>query len=76
VLIEDREDSDIDDGDPELGEFSPWSWWPIFLAFGASVVVLGLCVGFNFWLSFIALPLVLVGVVGWVYEYYRGNFAR
>jgi hypothetical protein len=38
--------------------------------------VLGLCVGFNFWLSFIALPLVLVGVVGWVYEYYRGNFAR
>lgn len=76
VLVEDREDSDIDDGDPELGEFSPWSWWPLFLAFGASVVVLGLCIGFNFWLSFIALPLVLVGVVGWVYEYYRGNFAR
>ncbi|WP_449283305.1 aa3-type cytochrome oxidase subunit IV [Leucobacter sp.] len=76
VLVEDREDSDIDDGDPELGEFSPWSWWPLFLAFGASVVVLGICIGFNFWLSFIALPLVLVGVVGWVYEYYRGNFAR
>ncbi|QBE47604.1 cytochrome c oxidase subunit 4 [Leucobacter triazinivorans] len=76
VLVEDREDSDIDDGDPELGEFSPWSWWPIFLAFGASLVVLGLCIGFNFWLSFIALPIVLVGVVGWVYEYYRGNFAR
>lgn len=76
VLVEDREDSDIDDGDPELGEFSPWSWWPIFLAFGASVVILGICVGFQFWLSFLALPLVLVGVVGWVYEYYRGNFAR
>jgi hypothetical protein len=76
VLIEDREDSDIDDGDPELGEFSPWSWWPIFLAFGASVVVLGLCVGFNFWLSLIDKPLLLVGEVGWVYEYNRGNFAR
>ncbi|MFT4231250.1 MAG: cytochrome c oxidase subunit 4 [Leucobacter sp.] len=76
VLVEDREDSDIDDGDPELGEFSPWSWWPIFLAFGASATVLGLCIGFDFWLCFLAVPLVLVGVVGWVYEYYRGNFAR
>ena len=75
-LIEDLEDSDIDDGDPELGEFSPWSWWPIVLAFGASLVILGLCVGFEFWLAFLAAPIVLVGVVGWVYEYYRGNFAR
>ncbi|WP_025133043.1 cytochrome c oxidase subunit 4 [Leucobacter sp. PH1c] len=76
VLVEDRLDSDIDDGDPELGEFSPWSWWPIFLAFSASIVVLGLCIGFNFWLSFITVPLVIVSIVGWVYEYYRGNFAR
>ena len=76
VLVEDLEDSDIDDGDPEIGDFSPWSWWPLFLAFGASIVVLGLCIGFNFWLSFLTLPLVIVGVVGWVYEYYRGNFAR
>ena len=28
-LPEDILTSDIDDGDPELGEFSPWSWWPI-----------------------------------------------
>lgn len=76
VLVEDRLEADIDDGDPELGEFSPWSWWPLFLAFGASMVVLGMCVGFNFWLSFLTLPLVIVGIVGWVYEYYRGNFAR
>ena len=75
-LIEDRLDSDIDDGDPELGEFSPWSWWPIFLAFAIAVVVLGLCIGFSFWLTFLGLRLALVGVVGWVYEYYRGYFAR
>ncbi len=75
-LIEDRLDSDIDDGDPELGEFSPWSWWPMFLAFAISIVVLGLCIGFSFWLTFLGLPLVIVGVVGWVYEYYRGYFAR
>ena len=76
LLIEDNELGDIDDGDPELGEFSPWSWWPIFLAFSASIVILGLCVGFNFWLSFLTVPLVAVGIVGWVYEYYRGHFAR
>ncbi|PRI11989.1 cytochrome c oxidase subunit 4 [Leucobacter massiliensis] len=76
VLVEDRLDSDIDDGDPELGEFSPWSWWPIFLAFGPALVIVGLCIGFHFWLSFLALPLVAIGVVGWVFEYYRGNFAR
>jgi len=76
VLVEDQLDSDIDDGDPEMGEFSPWSWWPMFLAFAIAVVVLGLSIGFNFWLTFLGLPLVLVGVVGWVYEYYRGYFAR
>ena len=36
-LPEDILTSDIDDGDPELGEFSPWSWWPIVLA-GLSLI--------------------------------------
>ena len=76
VLVEDLPNSDIDDGDPEIGEFSPWSWWPMFLAFSIALVVLGLSIGFSFWLTFLALPLVLIGVVGWVYEYYRGHFAR
>lgn len=76
VLVEDRQDTDIDDGDPEIGEFSPWSWWPIVLAFSLSLVILGLCIGFNFWLTFLSLPIVLIAVVGWVYEYYRGHFAR
>ena len=76
VLIEDTEDGDIDDGDPEIGEFSPWSWWPIVLAFSLALFVLGLCIGQHFWLTFLALPLVPIAVVGWVYEYYRGHFAR
>ncbi len=76
VLVEDLEDSDIDDGDPEIGEFSPWSWWPIMLAFALALFILGLCIGFNFWLTFLSAPLVLVSIIGWVYEYYRGHFAR
>jgi hypothetical protein len=73
-LPEDRIDANIDDGDAELGFFSPWSWWPILLAGAAALGFLGLAVGF--WITFIAVPLVLVALVGWVYEYYRGNFAR
>ena len=44
-LPEDILTSDIDDGDPELGEFSPWSWWPIVLAGSAGIFVVGLAVG-------------------------------
>ena len=73
-LPEDRLDANIDDGDPELGFFSPWSWWPFVLAGGAALGFLGLAIGF--WITFIAIPIVVVALVGWVYEYYRGNFAR
>ncbi|MFG6401089.1 MULTISPECIES: cytochrome c oxidase subunit 4 [unclassified Microbacterium] len=73
-LPEDRLTADIDDGDPEMGEFSPWSWWPIVLAFSAAVAVLGLAVGT--WLLPIGIGIFVVAIVGWVYEYYRGYFAR
>jgi disulfide bond formation protein DsbB len=73
-LPEDRIDANIDDGDAELGFFSPWSWWPIMLAAAAALAFLGLAIGF--WLAFIAVPLFIISIVGWVYEYYRGNFAR
>jgi hypothetical protein len=73
-LPEDRLDAEIDEGDPELGHFSPWSWWPVTMAFGLGIVFLGISVGF--WVAMYAVPLVLVALVGWVYEHYRGNFAR
>ncbi len=73
-LPEDRLDANIDDGEAEQGHFSPWSWWPIVLAASSAVVVLGLAIGP--WLSFIGVGVLLVAIVGWVYEYYRGYFAR
>lgn len=73
-LPEDRLDSDIDDGDPELGFFSPWSWWPIVLAASAALGFLGLAVGV--WITFIGVAVFLVAITGWVYEYYRGYHAR
>ena len=73
-LPEDTPTADIDDGDPEVGHFSPWSWWPFVLGGGIGLVFLGLAVGF--WIAFIGVPIALIGIVGWQYEYYRGNFAR
>lgn len=73
-LAEDRLDANIDDGDPEIGHFSPWSWWPIVLAGAIALTFLGLAVGI--WLVFIGIPLVVIALVGWQFEYYRGFFAR
>ncbi|WP_230006844.1 cytochrome c oxidase subunit 4, partial [Microbacterium sp. Bi128] len=61
-------------GDPEMGEFSPWSWWPIILAGSAAIAVIGLAVGS--WLVPVAFVIFVIAIVGWVYEYYRGYFAR
>jgi Cytochrome c oxidase subunit IV len=73
-LPEDRLDANIDDGDPELGFFSPWSWWPIMLAASAALLFLGLAVGF--WICYFAVGIGVISLVGWTYEYYRGLFAR
>ena len=73
-LPEDRVDANIDDGDAEQGFFSPWSWWPVTLAGSLAIMFLGLAVGP--WLSLYAVPLVLIALTGWVYEYYRGLHAR
>jgi hypothetical protein len=73
-LPEDVLTADIDDRDPELGHFSPWSWWPIVLAFAAGVALVGLAVGT--WMVPIGFAIFLVAIVGWVYEYYRGYFAH
>jgi len=73
-LPEDLLDANIEDGDAEQGFFSPWSWWPVTLAGSLAIMFLGLAVGP--WLSLYAVPLVLIALTGWVYEYYRGLHAR
>jgi hypothetical protein len=73
-LVEDRLDSNIDDGDPEIGHFAPFSWWPLMLGGSIALIFLGIAIGF--WISFFAIPLLLISFAGWTYEFYRGNFAR
>lgn len=74
MLPEDNYEGNIADDSGEVGFFSPWSWWPLILAASAALAFLALAVGW--WLFYISVPFVLVGVIGFVYEYSRGQHAH
>jgi hypothetical protein len=71
---EDDPFGEIAEGAGELGEFSPYSWWPLAAASGAALLFAGLAVGW--WLFFIGVGLSTIGLIGWVFEYYRGEHAH
>ncbi len=71
---EDRLDANIEEGDSEIGFFAPWSWWPFFLGLFGSIVFAALAVGW--WLFFIGFPLALVALIGFVFEFSRGQHAH
>jgi len=73
-LPEDDPDARIEDADAEVGQFSPWSWWPFTVASACFIVFLGFAIGI--WMVMIGASLLAVSLVGWVYEYYRGFYAR
>lgn len=71
---EDRLDAEVDEADPEYGFYSPHSWWPLVVAMGAAVIMLGLI--FAVWLLVFGVAVLLVALIGWLFEYYRGEFAH
>jgi hypothetical protein len=71
---EDDPFGEIAEGAGELGEFAPYSWWPLAAAAGAAVLFAGLAVGW--WLVFIGAALSGLGLIGWVFEFYRGEHAH
>lgn len=71
---EDRGNANVDEADPEYGFFSPHSWWPLIIGFATTVTVLGLI--FAVWLIALGAILLVFALVGWLFEYYRGNFAH
>jgi hypothetical protein len=74
LLPEDRLEANIEDGDAEIGFYSPWSWWPLALGVFGALSFASLAVGW--WLTFIAIPLALIAVIGFVFEYSRGQHAH
>lgn len=71
---EDDPRGEIADGAGELGEFAPYSWWPLPLALGGALVFAGVAVGW--WLFFVGLGIGAVALLGWVYEFYVGEHAH
>ncbi|MBM9461380.1 cytochrome c oxidase subunit 4 [Nocardioides sp. zg-536] len=72
---EDRKDGEIADGAGELGFFPPFSWWPLWCAMTLSTMVFALAM-LAWWLFIIGLVLGAIALVGWIFEYYRGDFAH
>ena len=67
VLPEDNLTAEISDGAGELGFYSPHSWWPLPVALAACAAGLGLVLGW--WLTIIAIPTLIISVIGFVTEY-------
>ncbi|MFB7932143.1 MULTISPECIES: cytochrome c oxidase subunit 4 [Streptomyces] len=71
VGAQDNKEADVADDAGEVGFFSPHSWQPLSLAIGGALAFLSVAIGW--WLMYFSLPIILIGVWGWVFEYYRGE---
>ncbi|MGI8576352.1 MAG: cytochrome c oxidase subunit 4 [Nocardioidaceae bacterium] len=71
---EDRKTAEVVEGAGEVGFFPPYSWWPLWCAASLAVCVLG--VVFGWWLFIIGAGIGTVTLIGWVFEFYRGEHAH
>lgn len=71
---QDDPDAEIADGAGEQGVFAPWSWWPLVLAVAAAFAFASLAVGW--WLMYFGGVIGIIGLVGWVFEFNRGQHAH
>ncbi|VEI23035.1 Cytochrome c oxidase polypeptide 4 [Rothia aeria] len=70
----DNYEGEIAEGAGEYGFYSPWSWWPFAIGVACMFVVLGAAIAW--WVVLIAIPFAAAAVIGWVYEYSRGDHAH
>jgi hypothetical protein len=70
-LAQDNKEADVADEAGEVGFFSPHSWQP--LALGAGGALAFTAVVFGWWLLYFSAPLIMLGLWGWVFEYYHGE---
>ena len=71
---EDNPQSEIAEGTGELGFFSPHSWWPLFTGLACATASIGAAVGW--WLFLIGMLFVVLASIGFVFEYYRCDYAH
>lgn len=70
----DNLDGEIIDAAGDYGFYSPWSWWPLVIGLTCAITVIGVAIAW--WVFLLAIPLALAAIVGWVYEYNRGDHAH
>jgi hypothetical protein len=71
VGAQDNKEADVADDAGEVGFFSPHSWQPLALGFGGALAFLSVAIGW--WLLYFSVPVIMIGLYGWVFEYYRGE---
>jgi hypothetical protein len=71
---EDRVGAEVYEGAGELGFFPPYSWWPLWCALALGTCVLGIV--FGWWLFIIGVGAGSIALIGWIFEYYRGEHAH
>lgn len=71
---EDDVDGEIVQGAGDLGFFPPKSIWPMWVALTMVVVTLGPV--FGWWLTIAGIGMGIWSLSGWVFEYYRGDYAH
>ncbi len=68
---EDDPSGNISDAEGDYGFFSPHSWWPLFMGSSALLLFLGLAVGW--WIFIVGLVFGILALLGWTFEYFRGE---
>ncbi|MEU3689249.1 cytochrome c oxidase subunit 4 [Streptomyces narbonensis] len=71
AMAQDNKEADVADEAGEVGFFAPHSWQPLSLAIGGALAFLAVAMGW--WILYFSAPLILVGLFGWVFEFYRGE---
>jgi hypothetical protein len=71
---EDDANAEIQGSPGEQGVYAPWSWWPFVLGLAAAGGFTALAVGW--WLMVPAGIIAVIGLVGWVFEFSRGQHAH
>jgi hypothetical protein len=70
-LAQDDKEADVADEAGEVGFFSPHSWQALALGVGGALAFTA--VVFGWWLLYFSAPLIMLGLWGWVFEYYHGE---
>jgi hypothetical protein len=74
AVPEDDKNGEIADGAGDQGTYAPWSWWPLVLGIAAAFAFTALAVGW--WVMYFAFIVGIIGLIGWVFEFSRGQHAH